>query len=224
MAIRAALLDLDGTLVDSNAQHARAWVETFAEAGCPVPFEAVWPLIGMGGDNLVLVLQGIGPDDPRSRSLRDRRKEVFAARHLASVRAQPGARDLLQRLADEGLRRVIATSASGKDLQRLLEVADVADLVEAATSADDVDSTKPAPDVVQAALRRADCDPVEAVLIGDTPWDVAAAARAGVATIGLRCGGWCEHGLRGAAAIYDDPADLARRFDASPLAPRRRSA
>lgn len=224
MTIRAALLDLDGTLVDSNEQHARAWVETFAEAGRPVPFEAVWPLIGMGGDNLVLVLQGLVPDDPRSRALRERRKVIFAARHLSSVRAQPGARDLLQRLSDEGLRRVIATSASGEDLERLLDVAGVADLVEGCTTADDVDATKPAPDVVQAALGRAGCRPEEAVLIGDTPWDVAAAARAGVATIGLRCGGWCEHGLRGAVAVYDDPADLVRRFDTSPLARRRRSA
>lgn len=223
MNLRVLLLDVDGTLVDSNDQHARAWVDVFAEGGDRVPYEAVRALVGMGGDKLVQVFNGLSPDEPRSRELRDRRKELFAARYLGSVRPFPGARALVERAARVGLKRVVATSASTMDLERLLEIAEVKDLIDEATSADDVAASKPEPDIVQCALQKVGCEPREAVLLGDTPWDLAAATRAGVAMVALRCGGWSDAELRSAAAIFDDPADLLRRWEASPFARPRRA-
>ena len=215
--VRGVILDVDGTLVDSNDAHARAWVEALKEAGFDVPFERVRPLIGMGGDKLLPEVTGLPEDDPRAKRAGERRGEIFKARFLPSLRAFPRTRELLLRMRETGLKLAVASSAEPDELKALLRIAGAEDLVVGASSADDVGRSKPDPDVVHAALGRLALDPAQVVMIGDTPYDVEAAARAGVRAIAFRCGGWDGERLRGAIAVYDGPADLLARFDGSPL-------
>ena len=215
---RAILLDVDGTLVDSNESHARAWVEAFEEAGVDVPFDQVRRAIGMGGDKLMPAVSGISEESPQGRQISTRRGEIFRSKYLPSLTALPGSRALAMELKRRGFTLVAASSASRDELSKLLRIAGVDDLLEGRTSSDDADESKPAPDIIEAALQRAHATPQEAVLIGDTPYDVEAGERAGVPTIGFRSGGWNDEGLRGAIAIYDGPADLLTHLHASPVA------
>jgi HAD superfamily hydrolase (TIGR01509 family) len=218
MAIQGVLVDIDGTLVDSNDAHARAWVEVLAEFDRPVPYETIRPLIGMGGDNLLPKVAGLSSEEGVGKAISERRQRLFLERYLGSIQPFRGTRDLLLRLKDEGLGLVVATSSDEETKTALLKAAGVADLFDATTSADDAESSKPDPDIVQAALKRLKLQPQEAVMVGDTPYDVEAAGRAHVQTIGFRCGGWDDTGLRGAVEIYDGPWDLLARFDGSRLA------
>ena len=218
--LRAVLLDVDGTLVDSNDAHAHAWVDVLAESERSVPFETVRRLIGMGGDQLLPRVAGLSDDSPEGQRLSRRRMEVFRERYLPTIRPFPGARDLVARMRADRRRLIVASSAKEEELNRLLEIAGVRDLVHATTSSDDAERSKPAPDIVSVALTLAGVGHDAAILLGDTPYDVAAACKAGVGTIALRCGGWNDHDLAGAVAIYDDPADVLARYDTSPLAPR----
>lgn len=217
MPYAAVLLDLDGTLVDSNDAHARAWADVCGEAGYAVTFADVRPLIGMGGDELLKTLLALDKGDPTSKRLRDRRKVVFRERYLGEVRPYRAARNLVERMRAEGFRLVVATSASDDDLKALLRVAEIGDLIDGATTADDAESSKPAPDIIHAAVELASVPASSCVLLGDTPYDIAAARRAGVDTIALRCGGWHGDPLAGAIAIYDDPAQLLACWEDSPL-------
>jgi HAD superfamily hydrolase (TIGR01509 family) len=216
MAIKAAILDVDGTLVDSNDLHARAWVDTFREAKIDIPFEKVRPLIGMGSDNLLPTL-GLEGEGERAEQLSERRGAIFKERYLRRVKAFPGTRDLLKRMRGHGLELSVASSASKGDLKPLLEIAGALDLIDEKTSADDADNSKPDPDIVQAALKRVKVKPAEALMLGDTPYDIEAAGRAGVPTVAFRSGGWDDAGLKGAIAVYDGPADLLRHFADSPF-------
>lgn len=216
--LRAVLIDVDGTLLDSNDAHAASWADVFAEFGYDIRFEHVRPLVGMGGDKLVPILTGLDHESPRGKQLSDRKKAVFDERYLPALRPTRGARKLLEHMLSEGLTLVIATSAGADEMKVLLEKAGVVDLIDGATSSGDVESSKPDPDVIGAALKKAKVGAHEAVMIGDTPYDVAAAAKAGVPTIALRCGGWWDDlTLGGAVAIYNDPADLLDQYDDSPL-------
>jgi phosphoglycolate phosphatase-like HAD superfamily hydrolase len=217
-AIRGVILDVDGTLVDSNDAHARAWVEGLREGGFDVPFERVRPLIGMGGDKLLPEVTGLSDEHPRAKRVGDRRGEIFKSRYLPSLRAFPKTRELLLRMRDQGLKLAVASSAQPDELHALLRIAGASDLIEGASSAGDAESSKPDPDVVHAALGRLTLGPTEVLMIGDTPYDVEAASRAGVGSIAFRCGGWDDTRLAGALAVYDGPADLLARFDESPLA------
>jgi HAD superfamily hydrolase (TIGR01509 family) len=219
--IRGAILDVDGTLVDSNDAHARAWVDAFRQFGFDVPYEKVRPLIGMGGDNLLPEAIGVEKDSPTGEQLSRRRSALFKANYLHSLRPFPGTRDLLKRMRAEGLQLAVASSAQKDELKPLLEIAGAADLVDSKTSSDDAFGSKPEPDIIEAALRKLELPPGDAVMLGDTPYDIEAAGRAGVKTVAFRCGGWDDEGLAGAVAIYDGPADLLRRFDESPFARRR---
>lgn len=218
MPLRAILLDIDGTLIDSNDAHAHAWVDAFAEAGVTVPFEKVRKLIGMGGDKLMPEVSGIEEETPEGKRISERRKAIFMAKYLPHIHACPGTRALLDRLEAAGLKLVVATSAKSDELSGLLEVAEAPELEESATSSDDAENSKPDPDIVEAALERAGVKPQEAVMLGDTPYDLEAARRAGVPLIAVRTGGWSDEALAGAIAVYDDPADLLAHLDASPLA------
>lgn len=216
--IRAVILDIDGTLIDSNAAHARAFVDAAHQLGFESPpVEEVLPLIGMGGDRLIPRAFGFEQDDERGERLEELKGNIFRSRYLQELKPTPGARALLERLRADGYKLVVATSAGPDDVEGLLERAGVADLIESATSADDVDASKPAPDVVQAALEEAGEDREAAVMLGDTPYDVEAAGRAGVRILAVRTGGWDDDALDGAAAIYDDPADLLARYEDSLL-------
>jgi HAD superfamily hydrolase (TIGR01509 family) len=218
MGIRCVLLDVDGTLVDSNDAHAHAWVDAFREAGFEVPFERVRRLVGMGGDKLIPAATGLADGDRRGKALAERRGEIFRRRYLKEVAPFPRVREMVDRLR-EGERRVgVASSAQDEELRPLLEIAGVEDLLHATTSSSDAERSKPDPDIVAAALRRLGCTAGEALLIGDTPYDVEAAGRAAVRSVAFRSGGWPDAELRGAVAVYDGAADLLDRWDTSPLA------
>jgi HAD superfamily hydrolase (TIGR01509 family) len=209
----AVLFDIDGTLVDSNDAHARAWVEAFAEAGIQVDFAHVRRCIGMGGDKLMPEVSGIREDSSRGESISRRRGEIFRERHLPHLQPFRDARELVAACKARGATCVAASSASKEDLRALLEIVGADSLLDAATSSDDAEESKPDPDIVQAALKKAGVRAGEALMIGDTPYDLEAAARAGVAVVAVRCGGWGDEDLRGAKAIYDGPWDLLARLD-----------
>lgn len=215
---RVVVLDVDGTLIDSNDAHAEAWVETGREMGREIEFAHVRRLIGMGGDKVLPRLAGVEEESEEGKRWTELRGEIFRGRHLAGLRPFPGARALLERLRADGYRLVVASSASEDDLGKLLEQAGVADLVEERTSSSDADASKPEPDIVEAALESAGADPEDAIMLGDTPYDVEASLRAGVRIVAVRCGGWDDEALEGAVAVYDDPADLLEHYGTSPFA------
>jgi phosphoglycolate phosphatase-like HAD superfamily hydrolase len=216
-ALRTVLLDIDGTLIDSNDAHARAWVDALRAHGYVVPFEQVRPLIGKGGDKLLPELTGLDPESGEAERIGATRSELFL-RELPALRPTRGARALLEHLLDQGLALVVATSAAEDEVRALLEQAGVSDLIELASSADDAERSKPDPDIVQAALRLSGSQAAHSAMLGDTPYDVEAAARARVPAIALRCGGWWDDAaFAQARAIYDDPADLLAHFDDSPV-------
>jgi HAD superfamily hydrolase (TIGR01509 family) len=213
----AVLFDVDGTLVNSNDAHARAWAEAFAAFDIAVDLAHVRRCIGMGGDELMPEVAGVTEDSPLGRRITRRRSEIFKTRYLPDIQPFPDAAGLVAELKSRGFTAVAASSAKEDELRTLLEVAGAESLLDAATSSDDAEESKPDPDIVHAALTRAHASPSQAVMIGDTPYDVEAARRAGVECVGFRCGGWDGPALRGAIAIYDGPWDLLARLDESPL-------
>jgi HAD superfamily hydrolase (TIGR01509 family) len=218
--VMAALLDIDGTLIDSNGAHASAWVEALSEFGYDVPFGRVRALIGKGGDKLLPETVGVEKDSPKGVEISKRRGAIFKEKYLPTLRPFPSARELVAALREGGLRLVVATSATADEIKALLDVANVRDLLSDVKTSKDAKDSKPDPDIVIAALTAAKCHPSEAVMLGDTPYDVQAAARAGVVAVALRCGGWDDASLAGAKAIYDDPHDLLAKLDTSPFAVR----
>jgi HAD superfamily hydrolase (TIGR01509 family) len=220
MAPRGVLLDVDGTLVDSNDSHALAWVRALREAGTEVPFSRIRYLIGMGGDKLLPRAAGISPESAEGQRISKRRSEIFKNDYLPALKAFPGATALLKHMRDNGFRMVAASSAEKEELMALLRICRADGLIEARISSDDADESKPSPDIVHAALANIRLAPDEAIMLGDTPYDIEAATAARVKTIAFRCGGWEDKDLAGAAAIYNDPCDLLGQFDRSPLAAR----
>jgi HAD superfamily hydrolase (TIGR01509 family) len=214
---RALIFDVDGTLVDSNDAHAHAWVRALADSGRRVEFSRVRSLIGMGGDKLLPEVTGLSIDSPEGKAIAARRREIFQAELLPTLEPTRGAQPLLEWLRDDRMKLFVASSAEADELDKLLAIAGAAKLMEATTSSDDADRSKPDPDIVTAALKRTGCPPEAAIMIGDTPYDVEAALRAGIEIIGLRSGGWSDQELRGAIAVYADPADLLERYDLSPF-------
>jgi HAD superfamily hydrolase (TIGR01509 family) len=216
--IAGALLDVDGTLLDSNDAHARSWVEAFEGVGISLRFDHVRRLIGKGGDKLLWELAGIDQDSLAGQILRAHRLEIFRTRYAPDLAPTRGARGLVAALRARGLRLVVASSASRKELDLLLTEAGVRDLLAQAVTSSE------GPDVVRAAIAKSGLRSDELVLIGDTPYDVEAGRRAGVMVIALLCGGWNPRALRGSAAIYRDPADLLAHLEESPIAMMRRTA
>jgi HAD superfamily hydrolase (TIGR01509 family) len=219
-SVRGVILDIDGTLVDSNDAHTCAWIEALAERGITVPFKKVRERIGMGSDRLLPAVSGVREDSAEGKQISKRCKEIFKARYLPCLHAFPGVKDLLRRMHGEGLKLAVATSAAKDELQPLLDLCGADGLIEPATSSADVAESKPAPDVVNAALKQLKLPAAEVVMLADTPYDIESAGRAGVGVIAERCGGWNDAGLTGAIAIYNDPADLLKQYDQSPLARR----
>jgi HAD superfamily hydrolase (TIGR01509 family) len=221
--MKAVILDVDGTLIDSNDAHAHAWLEAFAETGITVDYDAVRRSIGMGGDKLMPAVSGLDESTPRGTRISERRGEIFKTTYLPAIRANPGVRELLERFIADGFVLSVASSAAEDELQPLLERAGVADLIPHRTSSDDADDSKPDPDIVQAALREAGVERTDAIMLGDTPYDVEAALRAGIGVVALECGGWPREKLTGAAAVFRDPVDLLVHYDSSPFATLRTS-
>lgn len=215
--ITHVLFDLDGTLIDSNQAHAESWAQALKEFGMEYRVEYIRPLIGMGSDHLLPELTGISKEDPIGKKIADRRGEIFREQYLKTLRPFPGARELIKKILDNGLRFAIASSSSEEDLKGLLQQTGIEDLVKHSTSADDADRSKPSPDIIMAALQKLKARPQDAVMIGDTPYDISAAAKAGVKTIAFACGGWEPEELTGAYAIYEGPWHLVDRFESSIL-------
>jgi HAD superfamily hydrolase (TIGR01509 family) len=209
------ILDVDGTLVDSNDAHAHAWVAAFASAGITVAFDRVRRAIGMGGDKLMPTVAGITEDSPAGTRISKRRGEIFQRDYLPHVRPFALVRELLQRLKAEGFTLAVASSAKDEELDPLLARANVRDLIQTTTSSDDAEESKPEADIVRAALTRAKSSPESALMLGDTPYDVEAARRAGLAVVALECGGWSRGDLNGAIEIYASPGDLLEKYERS---------
>ena len=217
---KGVLLDIDGTLLDSNDAHAMSWVDALEEHGLhglAVTFESVRPLIGMGGDKLLAKIAKIDHESKEGEAISKRRRAIFETRYLPQLVPFEGVRTLLERVRAEGLRRVVATSASREELEGLLRQAGVIDLIDDEATASDAERSKPDPDIIHAAIARAELPPRELVMLGDTPYDVDAARKAGVRVIAFRTGGWKDADLEGAAAIYDGPSELLAEFDRSIL-------
>lgn len=207
-----AMFDLDGTLIDSNDAHARAWHQALREHGIESEVPRVRRLIGMGGDKLLPAIAALEADSPKGQAIARRKKAIFEQR-LPGLQPTLGARMLVEFLRERQIDLVIATSADEKELTALLAQAGVDDLFERRASKDDANESKPDPDIVQAALKKAGARPESSVLIGDTPYDLEAAARAGVSAIALRCGGyWRDADFAGAMAVFDDPLALLNQW------------
>ncbi len=221
MAYQGVILDVDGTLVISNDAHAQGWVEAFAAFGYEVEFEQVRPLIGMGADQIIPKFAlGLSDKEGKGKEIANKRKELIINKFGANLTPANGTRQLILKMQDEGLRLIIATSATSEELSVLLKAAQVDDLLsqdEAATSSD-AEASKPAPDIVEAALSQLKMQPSEVVMLGDTPYDIESANKAGVGVIAFRCGDFDDSQLKDAIAIYNDPADLLAHYDTSPLA------
>lgn len=217
MTLKAVLCDIDGTLIDSNAAHAESWQRTFEHFGIPATFEQVLKQIGKGGDHLLPVFVPKHELEKIEDKLKEHRKKLFHRDYLQTIRPFPKVRALLQRMREQGLRVCVASSSDKEDLAKFKEIANITDLVEQETSADDARHSKPDPDIFQAAMGRLGLRPQEVIALGDTPYDIEAARRAGVDTIAVLSGGWSAEDLSGAVAIYNDAAHLLQEFDRSPL-------
>ncbi|MBV9559080.1 MAG: HAD family hydrolase [Bradyrhizobium sp.] len=217
---KAAIFDVDGTLVDSVDFHAGAWQEALERFGHHVTFEECRSQIGKGGDQLVPVFLSEAEQRDHGKEMEEWRSQLFKSKYLSLVRPFSAVPELLQRVRDAGLKVAIASSAKASELEVYLEIARARDLIDVATSSEDAEQSKPAPDIFQVALKKLSMAGPETVAIGDTPYDAAAAGKAGISTIGLLCGGFTEAELRkgGCVAVYPGPAALLACFRASPLA------
>src|SRR5438874_1002265 len=196
----AAILDIDGTLVDTNYQHAIAWFLAFKQHEVFLPVWRIHRHIGMGGDQLVEALAGKDVDDELGDDIRAAEKALYLA-SIESVEPFKGARELVEDLKGQGRRVVLASSAKAQEVDHYLDLLDARELADDWTTSADVEETKPQPDLVQAALDKGDAEPGDAVMLGDTPWDCEAAKRAGVETVALLTGGFSEQELTEAGAV-----------------------
>jgi len=212
-AARAVLFDIDGTLVDSNYLHIDAWQRTFQTLDTDVEAWRIHRSIGQDAGQLLSSLVGERPDDwvTRAKELHAQNYKELAPR----LRVLPQARELLAALAERGIVVVLATSAPEEELNILLDLLDSDEAIHATTNADDVDVAKPDPDIVRVALDRAGVEPAEALFIGDSVWDMQAAARARVRSLGVLSGGIAGDLLMDAGAwtVFGGPAELLDRLD-----------
>jgi len=210
--IEVALLDIDGTLLDSTYHHAVAWGRAFAEAGHPVPLWEIHRHIGMGGDRLIAAVVGQETADEIGSQVQERWQAAYDEM-IGETRLLPCARELLEALRGAGLEVVLASSSIPEHARHALELLEAEERADAWTTSEDAEESKPDPELLEEALKRVQGQ--AAVMIGDATWDVVAARRIGVPTIGLRCGGFGEDELReaGAVAVYRDPDDLVCHLD-----------
>ena len=212
-----AILDIDGTLVDSNFQHAVAWYRAFHQHGVVIPLWRIHRSIGMGGDQLVPTVAGDEVEEKLGDEVRPAHDAIYFTM-IAEVEPLPGARELIVELKDRGHTVVLASSAKATEVDHYIDLLDARELVDGWTSSADVEATKPQPDVVAVALEKVGGG--EAVLVGDSVYDCESATRAGVEALGVVTGGFGESELReaGAVAVFNSLEDLQRELDTTPLA------
>lgn len=214
-----AILDIDGTFVDTNYHHALAWFRAFRQHGLTLPLWRIHRHIGMGGDQFVRALTSRETDQRIGHAIRTA-EGILYAELIREVTPMHGARDLIDELKQRGHRIVFASSAKASEVDFYLDLLEVRALADAWTTAGDVEATKPHPDLVNAALSRVDAKPREAVMIGDTPWDARAARGAKVPLIAVLTGGFSEAELReaGAGQVFESVGELAAALDQTPFA------
>ncbi len=214
-----AILDVDGTLVDTNYQHALAWFRAFREHDITLPVWRIHRHLGMGGDQLVEALTDEHTERERGDAIRASEGRLYR-QMIGEVRPFEQSRELIEELLERGHAVVLASSAKQDEIDHYLDLLDVRELVDAWTTAADVEATKPAPDLVHAALKRVRAGASEATMVGDTPWDVESAKAAGVQTITVLTGGFSREELAEAGAIagYESVAELREALEQTPLA------
>jgi len=213
-----AILDIDGTLVDTNYHHAIAWFRAFARHEIVLPLWRIHRHIGMGGDQVVTALCGERIEHEQGEAIRGAEGEEYSTL-IGEVRTMERSRELICSLKQRGHSVVLASSAKADEVDHYLDLLDARRLADAWTTSADVEATKPEPDLIQAALERVGADGETALMVGDTPWDVTAAQRAGVHTLAVMTGGFAVAELReaGAAAVFESVAELHDRLDDTPL-------
>jgi phosphoglycolate phosphatase-like HAD superfamily hydrolase len=215
--IRAALIDLDGTLIDSNDAHAEAWTEAFRSEKIATTSLRVRRLVGMSAEQIIPILCGARAESELGKRISARHDHVFRRDYLPSLRPLPGARELLTRFKREGIRSAVISSGSAQLAQELLKRARVHELVDLIVTKESAtpNNLTGGAGLIAEALTVLGTSKNESVLIGDSPYDIEAATQAGLKAIGLLCGGWAPEALSGIAAFYRDPADLVQRFELS---------
>jgi HAD superfamily hydrolase (TIGR01509 family) len=213
-----AILDIDGTLVDTNYQHSLAWFRAFREHGIVLAIWRIHRHMGMGGDQVVSAVAGDHVEQEKGDDIRDAEKRRYMEM-IEEVEPMGGARQLIKELKERGHRVVFASSAKKDEVDHYLDLLEARELVDDWTTSADVEATKPAPDLVEAALKKISGSPEEAVLVGDTPWDIKAAAKAGVPTIAVLTGGFAIEELEesGAAAVFESVEQLCQRLGETKL-------
>jgi len=213
-----AVLDIDGTLVDTNYHHTIAWYRAFRQYEIVLPLWRIHRHIGMGGDQVVEALTDERTEAGMGDEIRAAEKTLYF-QLIDEVQPMAGARELIEQLKQRGHAVVLASSAKEDEVDHYLDLLDARELADAWTTSADVESTKPAPDLVSSALERVGGSSNDAVMVGDTPWDVEAAGRAGVPTVAVRTGGFGEAELEeaGAVGVFESVAELCRRLDRTPL-------
>ncbi|MGV2828481.1 HAD family hydrolase [Myxosarcina sp. GI1(2024)] len=218
--IKAIIFDLDGTLVDSVDLHAQAWVEAFKQYGYDFSFETLRQQIGKGSEYIIGELLSQSEYEKFYDDISSYRKQYYQEHLLARVRPFPKVRELFEKIEEDGKRIVLASSARQETIEHYKQILKIEDLIESATSTDDVDKSKPEPDIFIAALSKLDgIDKSEVIVVGDSPYDAIAAAKVPLRTIGVLCGGFSEKELTeaGCFAIYRDPADMLSKYSQLPF-------
>lgn len=219
--IEAVIFDMDGTLVDTVDMHAKAWQRAFQEFGKELEFSAVRVQIGKGSDQLMPVFLNKKEIEEIGKQVETRRGEIFKSEYLPQAKAFPQVRELITRIKQDGKQVILASSAPEDELVHYIKVTNIEDLLEGKTSADDAESSKPEPDIFEAALKKLGSpDASRCVVVGDTPYDAIAAGKIRLRTIGVLCGGFPEQDLRdaGCIEIYHNPSDLLAHYDDSVIA------
>jgi HAD superfamily hydrolase (TIGR01549 family) len=213
----AAILDIDGTLVDTNYHHAIAWFRAFRQHDIVLPIWRIHRHMGMGGDQLIASICDDRTEEEKGDDIRAAEKVLYAEL-MGEVESLRGARELIEDLKDRGHRVVLASSAKEDEVDHYLDLLDARELADDWTTSADVETTKPAPDLVTAAMEKAGTG--ESVMVGDTTWDVEAAGRAGIPSVTVRTGGFSAAELRdaGAVAVFDSIDELLEALDETPLA------
>jgi HAD superfamily hydrolase (TIGR01509 family) len=213
-----AILDIDGTLVDTNYHHTIAWYRAFRQHEIPLALWRIHRHIGMGGDQMVEALTDERTEEEQGDDIRAAEKTLYL-QLIDEVQPMAGARDLIEQLKARGHTVVLASSAKSDEVDHYLDLLDARELADAWTTSADVESTKPAPDLVSSALERVGGSADDALMVGDTPWDVEAAAKAGVKTLAVRTGGFGVDELEGAgaAAVFESVTELCQKLDQTPL-------
>ncbi|MFL6529943.1 MAG: HAD family hydrolase [Chthoniobacterales bacterium] len=216
---RAVLFDVDGTLVDSNELHVDAWDEAFRHFGKQFTRAQLHEQVGKGGDNYIPSLLNAAEVQSFGDELNKFRGDIFKEKYMDRVQPFPKVRELFERIRNDGKRIVLASSGNEDEIQHYIKLLNVRDVADVYTTKTDVKHSKPNPDIFARALTLVDVSADDAVVVGDTPYDVQAAKKIDVRTIGVLCGGFPEDQLRasGAIAIFHDPADLLENYTRSPL-------